>query len=59
MKPYVKVRGDLWARVTRALALDLIALGEEREADGGAVFGVSAGGLFFPIASAAVLGDLR
>ena len=59
VKPYVKVRGDLWARVTRALALDLIALGEEREADGGAVFGVSAGGLFFPIAPAAVLGDLR
>ena len=52
VKPYVKVRGDLWARVTRALALDLIALGEEREADGGAVFGVSAGGLFFPIAPA-------
>ena len=58
VKPYVKVRGDLWARVTRALALDLIALGEEREADGGAVFGVSAGGLFFPIAPAAALGDM-
>jgi hypothetical protein len=59
VKPYVKVRGDLWARVTRALALDLIALGEEREADGGPMFGVSAGGAFFPIAPAAVLGDLR
>jgi uncharacterized protein len=59
VKPYVKVRGDLWARVTRALALDLIALGEEREADGGAVFAVSAGGLFFPIAPAAMLGDIR
>ena len=56
VKPYVKVRGDLWARVTRALALDLIALGEEREGDGGAMFGVSAGGLFFPIAPAP--GDL-
>jgi hypothetical protein len=59
VKPYVKVRGDLWARVTRALALDLIALGEEREADGEPMFGVSAGGAFFPIAPAAVLGDIR
>jgi uncharacterized protein len=59
VKPYVKVRGDLWARVTRALALDLIALGEEREVEGEALFGVAAGGSFFPIAPAAVLGDMR
>ena len=39
VKPYVRVRGDLWARVTRALALDLIALGEERGIDGAAHFG--------------------
>ena len=32
MKPYVRIRGDLWALVTRALALDLMALGEERAA---------------------------
>ena len=36
--------------VTRALALDLIALGEERAIDGAAHFGVAAGGAFFPIA---------
>ena len=59
VKPYVKVRGDLWARVTRALALDLIALGEERQVEGEALFGVAAGGSFFPIAPAAVLGDMR
>ena len=57
VKPYVKVRGDLWARVTRALALDLVALGEEREVDGAAVFGIGANGAFFPIAPVSELGD--
>jgi hypothetical protein len=57
VKPYVLVRGELWARVTRALALDLLALGEERQAEGGAVFGVAAAGLFFPVAPAAELGE--
>ncbi|MBJ6124708.1 DUF1285 domain-containing protein [Microvirga splendida] len=56
VKPYVKVRGDLWALVTRSLALDLIALGEERSLDGAATFGVAAGGAFFPIAPASELG---
>ncbi len=54
VKPYVRVRGDLWARVTRALALDLIGLGEER----GSSFGIAVDGTFFPIASGAGLGDL-
>jgi hypothetical protein len=48
IKPYVKVRGDLWALVTRSLALDLIALGEEKSVDGAAIFGVAAGGVSFP-----------
>jgi uncharacterized protein len=52
VKPYVRVRGDLWARVTRALAYDLIDLGEERSLDGQAVFGLPVAGLFFPIAPA-------
>jgi len=56
VKPYVRVRGELWARVTRSLALDLIALGEEIESDGAATFGVSAGGAFFPIAPVSDLG---
>ena len=56
VKPYVRVRGELWARVTRSLALDLIALGEEGEIDGAATFGVRAGGAFFPIAPASDLG---
>ncbi|MET0528379.1 MAG: DUF1285 domain-containing protein [Microvirga sp.] len=57
-KPYVKVRGDLWALVTRALALDLIAMAEEREVEGQRLFGVAAGGAFFPIAPVADLGEV-
>jgi hypothetical protein len=52
VRPAVMVRGDLWARLTRSLALDLIELGEERETDDGVVFGVSAAGRFFPIGQA-------
>ena len=50
VKPYVRVRGDLWARLTRPLAVDLVGLGEVREIDGLAMIGIVAGGGFFPIA---------
>ncbi|HEV2559961.1 MAG TPA: DUF1285 domain-containing protein [Microvirga sp.] len=56
VKPYIRVRGDLWARVTRALALDLVDFGEERTVDGRAIFGVASSGSFFPIAPATDLG---
>ncbi|QRM30644.1 DUF1285 domain-containing protein [Microvirga sp. VF16] len=56
VKPYVKVRGELWARVTRALALDLIALGEEKDEEGVSTFGITASGLFFHIAPVSELG---
>jgi hypothetical protein len=56
IKPYVKVRGELWALVTRSLALDLVAMGEEQTVGGAATFGVAAGGVFFPIALASELG---
>ena len=56
IKPYVKVRGELWALVTRSLALDLVAMGEEKTVDEAATFGVSAGGAFFSIAPASELG---
>lgn len=58
IKPYVKVRGELWALVTRSLALDLIALAEEREVDGQDLIGVAVKGTFFPIASIAELGEV-
>jgi hypothetical protein len=52
LKPYHHVRRDLWAKVTRALFYDLVALGEEREVDGRRMFGVASGGEFFVMAPA-------
>ncbi|MGB6175977.1 MAG: DUF1285 domain-containing protein [Methylocella sp.] len=52
IKPYVRVRGDLWALVTRALVLDLVELGEIGEHGGARWFGVGSAGSFFPIANA-------
>lgn len=49
VKPYVLVRGGLWARLTRALTYDLVDLGEERVTPEGRVFGVAASGGFYPI----------
>ena len=45
----------LWAKVTRALFYDLVELGEERDVDGKAMFGVASGGEFFAMAEASAL----
>jgi len=58
VKPYVRVRGDLWALVTRSLAMDLLALAEERRVDGRSLFGIAVRDAFLPIASAAELEDI-
>ena len=58
MKPYVLVRRNLWAKVTRALFYDLVEAGEEREVDGVAKFGVMSGGQFFVMADADALKEL-
>jgi uncharacterized protein len=58
IKPYLHVRRDLWAKVTRALFFDLVALGEEREVDGEAMFGVTSMGTFFPMAPADQVRDV-
>jgi hypothetical protein len=50
IKPYLLVRGGLWARVTRSLTYDLIELGEDREVNGEMMFGLSVGEAFFAIA---------
>jgi hypothetical protein len=55
LKPYLHVRRELWAKVTRALFYDLVALGEEREVGGKAMFGVASGGEFFAMAEASAL----
>lgn len=57
LKPYIHVRRDLWARVTRAVTYDLLALGEVREVDGVPMFGVAAGGVFYPAVPASEIED--
>lgn len=57
LKPYLHVRRDLWAKVTRALFFDLVELGEERELEGRAMFGVVSMGAFFPMALAEQVRD--
>jgi hypothetical protein len=52
LKPYLHVRRGLWAKVTRTLFFDLVDVGEEREIDGKAMFGVSSMGAFFAMAPA-------
>jgi hypothetical protein len=50
LKPYVLVRGGLWARASRAVYLELVDLAEVREMDGAEVLGVVSAGTFFPMA---------
>jgi hypothetical protein len=57
LKPYLHVRRDLWAKVTRALFFDLVEIGEERDVEGKAMFGVSSMGMFFPMAPAEQVRD--
>jgi len=58
VKPYVKVRGDLWALVKRALFYDLVALGEVEAWRGEDWFGVRSSGLFFPMRRASEIEGL-
>jgi uncharacterized protein len=55
LKPYLHVRSDLWAKVTRSLFYDLVGLGEERDVGGTTMFGVSSAGEFFAMAEASAL----
>jgi hypothetical protein len=57
LTPYLHVRADLWAKVTRALYYDLVDLGEERAVDGQPMFGVESGGAFFAMADAKQVRD--
>jgi uncharacterized protein len=52
LTPYLHVRADLWAKVTRALYYDLVDMGEERVVDGTPMFGVASAGEFFAMAGA-------
>lgn len=52
LKPYILMRDQLWARLTRPLLYDLIEHGESAMHAGAAYFGVWSGGMFFPICPA-------
>ncbi|MET0868830.1 MAG: DUF1285 domain-containing protein [Pseudorhodoplanes sp.] len=52
LKPYLHVRRNLWAKVTRALFYDLVEMGEELDIDGVRMFGIDSSGVFFPRARA-------
>lgn len=52
LTPYLHVRADLWAKITRALYYDLVDMGEERMVDGQPMFGVESAGEFFSMADA-------
>ena len=53
LTPYLHVRSDLWAKVTRALYYDLVDMGEVRMVDGQEMFGVVSNDIFFSMADAA------
>jgi uncharacterized protein len=57
LKPYLHVRSELWAKVTRALLYDLVELGEERDVGGELMFGIASGTEFFAMQPAADLPD--
>jgi uncharacterized protein len=52
LTPYLHVRAELWAKVTRAIYYDLVEMGVERTVDGRAMFGLESAGVFFPMADA-------
>jgi uncharacterized protein len=47
--PYVLVRAGLWARLTRAVALELLQRAEERTQNARTVCGVTSGAHFFAL----------
>ena len=49
VKPYVRIRGDLWALVKRALFYDLVEMGVVEPHEGEDWFGVRSQGVFFPM----------
>jgi hypothetical protein len=58
LKPYVLVRGGLWARATRSVYLDLVDRAVTRPVDGEPMLGIVSAGCFFPMAPAAEIEDL-
>jgi hypothetical protein len=57
LRPYLHVRADLWAKVTRPLFYDLVELGEERGVGAQRMFGIASDSEFFAMQPAASLRD--
>ncbi len=57
MVPYLHVRSELWAKVTRAVYYDLVDMGEEQVIDGKKMFGIASAGAFFPMTEAETMRD--
>jgi hypothetical protein len=58
LKPYVRVRDDLWALVKRALFYDLVDLGTAERWRDDLWFGVRSSGVFFPMCPASEIEGL-
>ena len=58
LQPYLHIRRDLWAKVSRAVFYDLVDLGEVREVAGTLMFGVASAGEFYAMAPADSLEDI-
>jgi uncharacterized protein len=58
LKPYIRVRGDLWALVKRALFYDLVDLGRIERVVNEDWFGVRSSELFFPMCRASEIDGL-
>ena len=58
LKPYIRVRGDLWALVKRALFYDLVDLGRIERVVNEDWFGVRSSELFFPMCPASEIDGL-
>src|SRR5258708_7611321 len=59
LKPYLHVRANLWAKVTRALFYDLVELGEERDVEGRCRVGKASDTAFFVMQPAEGLRDFK
>jgi uncharacterized protein len=55
LKPYLHIRRNLWAKVTRTVFYELVDLGETREIAGRLMFGVASVGQFYAMAPASTL----
>jgi hypothetical protein len=49
LKPYLHIRGNLEALVSRAVMYDLVELGEQAEIEGRAMFCIRSGGVLFDV----------